>query len=64
MQRIAVFVTLTGSAVLPAVSIIGQNLNVFHIVVWHWGVGLIGTAAGALREQSPNVQRQRNPKTY
>ena len=25
-----------------------SNLNVFHIVVWHWGVVLISLAGGAL----------------
>jgi hypothetical protein len=24
------------------------NVNVFHILVWHWGVVLISAAAGAL----------------
>jgi hypothetical protein len=25
-----------------------SNLNVFHVLTWHWGVALIGTIAGAL----------------
>jgi hypothetical protein len=41
------------------------NMNLFHIVVWHWGVVLIGTAADALiGAVAEYVQRQRNPKTY
>jgi hypothetical protein len=36
---------LTGLTVLE---INCPNLNVFHILVWHWGVVLISSGAGAL----------------
>jgi len=39
------------------------DVNVFHIVVWHWGVVLIGTAAGALIGAAGEyIQRRRIPK--
>jgi hypothetical protein len=41
------------------------NVNVFHIVAWHWGVGLIGTTAGALIGAiAEYAQGRRNPRTY
>jgi hypothetical protein len=40
-----------------------SNLNVFHILVWHWGVVLISAAAGALLGTAVEyVQRRRRPR--
>jgi hypothetical protein len=39
---------LAGLAGLSVLEIDCPNLNVFHILVWHWGVALISSAAGAL----------------
>jgi hypothetical protein len=36
---------LTGLSVLEMNC---SNLNLFHILLWHWGVVLVGSAAGAL----------------
>lgn len=41
------------------------DVNVFHIVVWHWGVVLIGTASGALiGAAAESVQQRRHSKTF
>jgi hypothetical protein len=37
------------------------DVNVFHIVVWHWGVVLIGTASGALIGAAAEYIQQRWP---
>jgi hypothetical protein len=39
---------LAGLIGLSVLEINCSNLNVFHILVWHWGVVLISSAAGAL----------------
>ena len=40
------------------------DVNVFHVVVWHWGVVLISTAAGVLIGTAVEyIQRQLHPKT-
>lgn len=39
---------LGGLAGLCVLEISCSNLNVFHILVWHWGVVLISSVAGAL----------------
>ncbi len=39
---------LGGLAGLSVLEINCSNMNVFHILVWHWGVVLISSAAGAL----------------
>jgi hypothetical protein len=39
---------LAGLAGLSVLEINCSNLNVFHILVWHWGVVLISSVAGAL----------------
>jgi hypothetical protein len=40
------------------------DVNVFHIVIWHWGVVLIGTASGALIGAAAEyIQRRRNSQT-
>jgi hypothetical protein len=39
---------LAGLAGFSVLELNCPNMNLFHIVVWHWGVGLIGTAAGAI----------------
>jgi hypothetical protein len=39
---------LAGLVGLSVLEINCSNLNVFHILVWHWGVVLISSAAGAL----------------
>jgi hypothetical protein len=39
------------------------NVNVLHIVAWHWGVVLIGAAAGALIGAAAEcIQRRCSPK--
>ena len=47
--------TLAGFAALAALELNCPNLNVFHRLVWHWGVVLIssgvGTLSGAIIEQ-------------
>ena len=41
------------------------DVNVFHIVVWHWGVVLIGTASGALIGTAAEyIQQRRHSKTF
>jgi hypothetical protein len=64
---------LVGAAVGGLAGLVGfsvlelncPNMNLFHIVVWHWGVILIGTAAGALiGAVAEYVQRRRNHETY
>jgi hypothetical protein len=41
------------------------DVNVFHIVVWHWGVVLIGTASGALIGAAAEyIQQRRHSKTF
>ena len=41
------------------------DVNVFHIVVWHWGVVLIGTASCALIGTAAEyIQRRRHSKTF
>jgi hypothetical protein len=39
---------LAGLAGFSVLELNCPNMNLFHIVVWHWGVGLIGTAIGAI----------------
>ena len=39
---------LAGLTGLTVLEINCPNLNVFHILVWHWGLVLIGSGAGAL----------------
>ena len=39
---------LAGLTGLTVLEINCPNLNVFHILVWHWGVVLISSGAGAL----------------
>jgi hypothetical protein len=39
---------LAGLTGLTVLEINCSNLNLFHILVWHWGMVLISTAAGAL----------------
>jgi hypothetical protein len=40
-----------------------SNLNVFHILVWHWGVVLISSVAGALLGAAVEyIERWRNQK--
>jgi hypothetical protein len=39
---------LSGLAGLTVLEVNCSNLNVFHILVWHWGVILIGPGCGAL----------------
>ena len=39
---------LAGLIGLSVLEINCSNLNVFHILIWHWGVVLISSAAGAL----------------
>lgn len=39
---------LAGLAGFSVLELNCPDVNVFHIMVWHWGVVLIGTAAGAL----------------
>ena len=39
------------------------DVNLFHIVVWHWGVLLIGTAFGALIGAAAEyIQQRPTPK--
>jgi hypothetical protein len=56
-----------GLAGLAGFSVLEFNcadVNVFHIVIWHWGVVLIGTASGALIGAAAEyIQRRRNPQT-
>jgi hypothetical protein len=41
------------------------DVNLFHIVVWHWGVLLIGTASGALIGAAAEyIQQRRYSKTF
>jgi len=41
------------------------DVNLFHIVVWHWGVLLIGTASGALIGAAAEyIQQRRHSKTF
>jgi hypothetical protein len=39
---------LAGLIGLSVLEIICPNLNVFHILIWHWGVVLVNSVAGAL----------------
>jgi hypothetical protein len=39
---------LAGLIGLSVLEINCSNLNVFHVLVWHWGVVVIGSAAGTL----------------
>jgi hypothetical protein len=58
---------LGGLAGLAGFSVLEFNcadVNVFHIVIWRWGVVLIGTASGALIGAAAEyIQRRRNPQT-
>jgi hypothetical protein len=55
---------LAGLAGFSVLELNCPNMNLFHIVVWHWGVGLIGTAAGAfIGAIAKHVQRRHTPKT-
>jgi hypothetical protein len=53
-----------GLAGLTGFSVLELNcpdVNVFHVVIWHWGVILIGTVAGALIGAAAEyIQRRRN----
>jgi hypothetical protein len=39
---------LAGLIGLSVLEVNCPNLNIFHILVWHWGVVLISALAGAL----------------
>ena len=60
--------TVGGLASLAGFSVLELNcpdVNVFHIVVWHWGVVLIGTASGALIAAAAEyIQQRRHSKTF
>jgi hypothetical protein len=55
---------LAGLAGFSVLELNCPDVNVFHIVVWHWGVVLIGAASGALIGAAAEyVQRRRHSKT-
>jgi hypothetical protein len=55
---------LAGLAGLSVLELNCPDVNVFHVVVWHWGVVLIGTAAGVLIGTAVEyIQRRLHPKT-
>jgi hypothetical protein len=55
---------LAGLAGFSVLELNCPNVNVFHTVVWHWGVVLIGTAVGALVGAAAEyIQRRRHSKT-
>jgi hypothetical protein len=55
---------LAGLAGFSVLELNCPDVNVFHIVVWHWGVVLIGTASGALIGAAAEyIQRRRHSKT-
>jgi hypothetical protein len=55
---------LAGLAGLSVLELNCPDVNVFHVVVWHWGVVLIGAAAGALIGTAVEyIQRRLHPKT-
>lgn len=52
---------LAGLAGFSVLELTCPDVNVFHIVVWHWGVVLIGTAAAALiGAVAEYIQRRRH----
>jgi hypothetical protein len=57
-----------GLASLAGFSVLELNcpdVNVFHIVVWHWGVVLIGTASGAfIGAAAEHIQQRRHSKSF
>jgi hypothetical protein len=68
------FPKVTGAAVGGLAGLVGMsvlevncvNVNVFHVLVWHWGVILIGSLAGlafgALAEQVERRRYRRTPR--
>lgn len=54
---------LAGLAGFSVLELNCPNVNVFHIVVWHWGVVLICAAGGALIGAAVEYRHWRNPKT-
>jgi len=55
---------LAGLAGLSVLELNCPDVNVFHVVVWHWGVVLISTAAGVLIGTAVEyIQRRLHPKT-
>jgi hypothetical protein len=55
---------LAGLAGFSVLELDCPNVNVFHIVVWHWGVVLTGATSGALIGAAAEyVRRRPNPKT-
>jgi len=54
---------LAGLIGLTVLEINCPNLNVFHIIVWHWGVVLFSSAAGALLGAAVEyIERSRSQK--
>jgi hypothetical protein len=54
---------LAGLTGLSVLEINCPNLNVFHILVWHWGVVLISSAAGVLLGAAVEyIERRRSQK--
>jgi hypothetical protein len=56
---------LAGLAGFSVLQLNCPDVNVFHIMVWHWGVILIGTASGALIGAAAEyIQQRRHAKTF
>jgi len=56
---------LASLAGLSVLELTCPDVNLFHIVVWHWGVLPIGTASGALMGAAAEyIQQRRHFKTF
>jgi hypothetical protein len=57
---------LAGLVGLSVLEVNCTNVNVFHVLVWHWGVIVIGSVAGlsfgALAEQVERRRYRRTPR--
>jgi hypothetical protein len=52
---------LAGLTGLSVLEVNCPNLNIFHVLVWHWGVVLVGSLAGALAgAAAEHIERSRD----
>lgn len=54
---------LSGLVGLSVLELSCPNVNVFHILVWHWGVVISATAGALIGAAVEYVQRRRDPET-